>query len=62
MATQSCILAWRIQWTEEPGGLQSVGSHLRRLSTSTLPINNGAIVSRGQQRDSATHTHVSILP
>ena len=25
MATHSCILAWRI-WTEEPGGLQSVGS------------------------------------
>ena len=24
MATQSSILAWRIQWTEEPGGLQSV--------------------------------------
>ena len=26
MATHSGILAWRIQWTEEPGGLQSVGS------------------------------------
>ena len=26
MATKSSILAWRIQWTEEPGGLQSVGS------------------------------------
>ena len=25
MATQSSILAWRIPWTEEPGGLQSVG-------------------------------------
>ena len=23
---QSCILAWRIPWAEEPGGLQSVGS------------------------------------
>ena len=23
MATQSSILAWRIPWTEEPGGLQS---------------------------------------
>ena len=21
-----CILAWRIPWTEEPGGLQSIGS------------------------------------
>ena len=26
MATQSSILAWRIPWTEEPGGLQSTGS------------------------------------
>ena len=26
MATHSSILAWRISWTEEPGGLQSVGS------------------------------------
>ena len=24
--THSSILAWRIQWTEEPGGLQSMGS------------------------------------
>ena len=26
MATQSSVLAWRIPWTEEPGGLPSVGS------------------------------------
>ena len=26
MATHSSILAWRIPWTEEPGGLQSFGS------------------------------------
>ena len=26
MATHSCILAWRIPWTEQPGGLQSMGS------------------------------------
>ena len=25
MATQSSILAWEIPWTEEPGGLQSMG-------------------------------------
>ena len=25
MATHSSILAWRILWTEEPGGLQSTG-------------------------------------
>ena len=27
MATHSSILAWRTAWTEEPGGLQSMGSH-----------------------------------
>ena len=38
MATGTSILAWRIPWTEEPGGLQSVGSQnwpwLRRPSSS----------------------------
>src|SRR5574341_1027674 len=29
MATHSSILAWRIPWTEEPGGLQSMGSQQR---------------------------------
>ena len=28
MATHSNILAWRIPWTEESGGLQSTGSSL----------------------------------
>ena len=27
VATRSSILAWRNPWTEEPGGLQSMGSH-----------------------------------
>ena len=27
MATYSSIFAWRIPWTEEPGGLSSMGSH-----------------------------------
>ena len=26
MATHTSILAWKIPWTEEPGGLQSMGS------------------------------------
>ena len=30
MATYSSILAWEIPWTEEPGGLQSVGSQKSR--------------------------------
>ena len=33
MATHSSILAWKISWTEEPGGLQSMGSQSQaRLS------------------------------
>ena len=27
VATHSSVLAWEIPWTEEPGGLQSVGLH-----------------------------------
>ena len=27
MVTHSSILAWKISWTEEPGRLQSIGSH-----------------------------------
>ena len=30
MATHSSTLAWRIPWTEEPGGLQSMGSQRDR--------------------------------
>ena len=30
MATHSSILAWRIPWTEEPDGLQSIGLHTVR--------------------------------
>ena len=35
MATHSSILAWRIPWTEEPGGLQSTGSQTVRDSEVT---------------------------
>ena len=47
MTSQGSILAWRIPWTEEPGGLQSIGlqkswTRLKRLSMhpctpTTLP-------------------------
>ena len=38
MATYSSILACRIPWTEEPGGLQSVGSQrVRQDSETTQP-------------------------
>ena len=34
VAAHSSVLAWRrILWTEEPGGLQSTGTRLKRIST-----------------------------
>ena len=41
MATQSSIPAWNIPWTEELGGLQSLGSQTgttEQLSTSTQKV------------------------
>ena len=35
MATHSSILAWRIPWTEDPGGLQSMGSQRVRHNQAT---------------------------
>ena len=52
MAIYSSILAWRMPWTEEPGGLQSMGSQrvgqterlstqsLQAMSSPTLPISS----------------------
>ena len=37
MATHSSILAWEIPWTEEPGGLQSVGSQRVGHDLATKP-------------------------
>ena len=56
MATHSSILAWRIQWAEEPSGLQSIGSQsvghgwsdLARTVESSLPLGEfpGGLVVR----------------
>ena len=46
MAMHSSILAWRIPWTEDPGGLQSRGSQesdmTERLTLSHLPVNTSS--------------------
>ena len=40
MTSHSSILVWRTPWTEEPGGLQSRGSHSRtRLTINTFTYN-----------------------
>ena len=51
MATHSSILAWRIPWTEEPGGLQSMGSHR---------IRHNWVIKRTHTH-THTHTHTRLL-
>ena len=50
MATHSSFLAWRMPWTEEPGGLQSLGSQsrtrLKRLSTAQHKTEIEMLLSR----------------
>ena len=49
MATHSSVLAWRIPWTEKPGGLQSMGSQRVRHNWTTK-----CMCARVHAR---THTH-----
>ena len=51
MAPHSSTLAWKIPWTEEPGGLQSMGS--LRLSDFTLTFHFRAL-----EKEMATHSSV----
>ena len=39
MATHSSILAWEVPWTEEPGGLQFMGSQRLRYDLATKQNN-----------------------
>ena len=51
MATHSNILAWRIPWTEEPGGVQSMG--LQRVRHD--------LVTKHQQQHSSPHINLTVL-
>ena len=42
MGTHSCILAWKIPWTEEPGGLQSIGLQRVRHGLATECAHTGS--------------------
>ena len=44
MATHSSILAWKVPWTEEPGGLQSIWLHRVRPTQHTC--NNNKLMYR----------------
>ena len=71
MATHSSILAWEIPWTEEPGGLQSMGSqrvrHNWTPNTFKLAVKCEAIPDQAEGRRPPspltphTHTHPSPL-
>ena len=45
MATHSSILAWRIPWTEEPGGLQSMGWQKVRQDRARTYVASVSLVS-----------------
>ena len=52
MATHSSILAWEIPWTEEPGGLQSMGFYKSRTQLSnetTTRLSNGTKTPKNKQ-------------
>ena len=68
MAPHSSTLAWKIPWTEEPGGLQSMGSQ-RADTTGRLTLShsllalilNGICVCMLSHVEKAMATHSSIL-
>ena len=45
MATHSSILAWKIPWTEDPGGLLSMGSQRVGCDVVTKPPKQKAIIN-----------------
>ena len=51
METHSSVLAWRIPWTEEPGGVQSMGS--QRVGHDWVCAHIEYLTQRGR-----SHTHV----
>ena len=57
MATHSSILTWRIPWSEEPGGLQSMGSQRVGHDRATNPFMLRAV--RGHY---SRWAQVSLLP
>ena len=58
MTTHSRILAWRIPWTEEPGGLQSIG--LQRVMTEEAE-HTAHVISFDLYNSSTKHKEVKQL-
>ena len=57
--THSGILAWRIPWTEEPGGLQSIGS--QREDIAEHPHTHATDPRNRKRRDTRTETYLSLF-
>ena len=47
MVTRSSILAWRIPWTGEPGGVAQSQTRLKRLSTAQRRLRTGRVGAMG---------------
>ena len=63
MVTHSSILAWETPWTEEPGGLQSMGSQRvgHNLATKQLTI-ICIYILYAHILDTNIHTHTHTIP
>ena len=57
MATHSSILTWRILWTEEPGGLQSMGHKESDTTKATLHAHVQNRILRSSERNLNIHRH-----
>ena len=55
MAPHSSTLAWKIPWTEEPGGLQSLG-----VAKSRTPLSDFTFTFHFQALEKETATHSSV--
>ena len=60
MAAHSSILAWEIPRTEEPGRLQSMGSHRVRHDLATKPPPHSEPTHTPTHTHTHTHTHISL--
>ena len=58
MATHSSILAWRVPWTEEPGGLQSTGSQSRTRPSDRAQAGERPALTRTRSEEGL----LSVLP
>ena len=60
MAPHSSIVAWKIPWTEEPGGLQSMGSLRVGLSDFTFTFHFHAL-EKDMAIHSSGHLHLAFI-